>query len=114
MSHLKGLIDHFLKSFFQRDNIEIRYRPSYFPFTEPSMEVDIKLPSSHGISNWLEVMGCGLVHPKVLSNVRIDHDKYSGFAFGLGVERLAMLYYGISDLRQFFVNDMQFVEQFGN
>ncbi len=114
MSHLKGLLDHFLKSFFQRDNIEIRYRPSYFPFTEPSMEVDIKLPSSHGISNWLEVMGCGLVHPKVLSNVRIDHDKYSGFAFGLGVERLAMLYYGISDLRQFFVNDMQFVEQFGN
>tara|TARA_B100001250_G_C19258705_1_gene553983 strand:- start:35 stop:424 length:390 start_codon:yes stop_codon:yes gene_type:complete len=113
MSQLKGLLDHFLRAFFQRDEIQIRYRPSYFPFTEPSMEVDIKLPSSHGINNWLEVMGCGLVNPVVLENVRIDPERYSGFAFGLGVERLAMLYYGISDLRQFFVNDMEFVEQFG-
>lgn len=113
MSQLKGLIDHFLKAFFQRDDIEIRYRPSYFPFTEPSMEVDIKLPSIHGVSDWLEVMGCGMVNPVVLDNVRVDPEKYSGFAFGLGVERLAMLYYGISDLRQFFVNDLEFVKQFG-
>ena len=113
MSQLKGLLDYFLKSFFQRDDLRVRYRPSYFPFTEPSMEVDIKLDSGQGIMDWLEVMGCGLVHPKVLNNVQIDSEKYTGFAFGLGVERLAMLYFGVSDLRQFFVNDVQFVQHFG-
>ena len=113
MSQLKGLLDNFLKSFFQRDDIKIRYRPSYFPFTEPSMEVDIQLKSNHGLTDWLEVMGCGMVNPVVLTNVGIDPEEFTGFAFGLGVERLAMLYYGISDLRQFFVNDMEFIGQFG-
>ena len=90
----------------------MRFRPSYFPFTEPSAEVDIKLESEHGISDWLEVLGCGMVHPKVLSNVGIDSTQYQGFAFGLGVERLAMLRYGVNDLRLFFENDLQFLRQF--
>ena len=114
MSQLKGLLDHFLKSFFRREDIKIRYRPSYFPFTEPSMEVDIQLKSSFGLTDWLEVMGCGMVNPVVLTNVGIDPEEFTGFAFGLGVERLAMLYYGISDLRQFFVNDLEFIGQFGS
>ena len=112
MADLKGVLDHFLKCFFARDDLKIRYRPSYFPFTEPSMEVDIKLDSEHGISDWLEVMGCGMVHPNVLANVGIDNETCSGFAFGLGVERLAMLRYGISDLRLFFDNDIAFLRQF--
>ena len=112
MADLKGTLDVFLKEFFARDDLKIRYRPSYFPFTEPSMEVDIKLESKHGISNWLEVMGCGMVHPQVLTNVGIDPERFTGFAFGLGVERLAMLRHGISDLRLFFENDLQFLSQF--
>ena len=78
------------------------------------MEVDIQLKSNHGLTDWLEVMGCGMVNPVVLTNVGIDPEEFTGFAFGLGVERLAMLYYGISDLRQFFVNDMEFIGQFGS
>ena len=113
MADLKGVLDSFLKCFFERDDLQIRYRPSYFPFTEPSMEVDIRLESDHGISNWLEVMGCGMVHPNVLTNAGVDPSQYAGFAFGLGVERLAMLRYGISDLRLFFENDIQFLRQFG-
>ena len=112
MADLKGTLDVFLKTFFARDDLKIRYRPSYFPFTEPSMEVDIKLESKHGISNWLEVMGCGMVHPTVLRKVGVDTESYTGFAFGLGVERLAMLRHGISDLRLFFENDIQFLRQF--
>ncbi len=112
MADLKGTLDVFLKTFFERDDLKIRYRPSYFPFTEPSMEVDIKLESKHGISNWLEVMGCGMVHPTVLEKVGVDTERYTGFAFGLGVERLAMLRHGISDLRLFFENDIQFLRQF--
>ncbi len=112
MADLKGTLDVFLKTFFDRDDLKIRYRPSYFPFTEPSMEVDIKLESKHGISNWLEVMGCGMVHPAVLAKVGVDSERYTGFAFGLGVERLAMLRHGISDLRLFFENDIQFLRQF--
>ena len=112
MADLKGTLDAFLKEFFGREDLKIRYRPSYFPFTEPSMEVDIKLESQHGISHWLEVMGCGMVHPNVLTNVGVDPERYSGFAFGLGVERLAMLRHGISDLRLFFENDIQFLRQF--
>jgi phenylalanyl-tRNA synthetase alpha chain len=106
MADLKGVLDAFLKCFFERDDLQIRYRPSYFPFTEPSMEVDIKLESEHG------VIGCGMVHPNVLTNVGIDVERYSGFAFGLGVERMAMLRHGISDLRLFFDNDIQFLRQF--
>ena len=112
MAHLKGVLDSFLKGFFEREDLQIRYRPSYFPFTEPSMEVDIKLESEHGVSSWLEVLGCGIVHPAVLQNVGIDPDEFSGFAFGMGVERLAMLHYGISDLRLFFENDLLFLRQF--
>ncbi len=112
MADLKGTLDVFLKTFFDRDDLKIRYRPSYFPFTEPSMEVDIKLESKHGIGNWLEVMGCGMVHPAVLEKVAVDTESYTGFAFGLGVERLAMLRHGISDLRLFFENDIQFLRQF--
>ena len=112
MGELKGLLDFFLRAFFQNDELRVRYRPSYFPFTEPSMEVDIKIPSEHGFTDWLEVMGCGLVHPQVLHNVGLTSDEFNGFAFGMGVERLAMLYYGVSDLRQFFVNDLQFLGQF--
>ena len=112
MADLKGVLDAFLKCFFERDDLQIRYRPSYFPFTEPSMEVDIKLESEHGVGDWLEIMGCGMVHPNVLGEVGIDSEQFSGFAFGLGVERMAMLRHGISDLRLFFDNDLQFLRQF--
>lgn len=105
-SQLKGLIIDFLEHFFEK-NLEIRFRPSYFPFTEPSAEVDIM-----GENGWLEVLGCGMVHPKVLANVGVDSNKYTGLAFGMGVERLAMLRHGIDDLRIFFENDLRFLEQF--
>lgn len=105
-AELKGLIINFLEHFFEK-KLEIRFRPSYFPFTEPSAEVDIM--SENG---WLEVLGCGMVHPKVLANVGVDSEKYNGIAFGMGVERLAMLRHGIDDLRIFFENDMRFLEQF--
>ena len=112
MGDLKGVLQAFLRKFFAQDELLMRFRPSYFPFTEPSAEVDIKLESEHGISDWLEVLGCGMVHPKVLSNVGIDPQQYKGFAFGLGVERLAMLRYGVNDLRMFYENDLQFLRQF--
>ena len=104
--HLKGVLINFIKEFFGRD-MEIRFRPSYFPFTEPSAELDIKFQGK-----WLEVLGCGMVHPNVLSNVKINTKQYSGFAFGLGVERLAMLKYDIVDLRMFYENDISFLSQF--
>jgi len=103
---LKGLLKEFLEHFFSRQ-LEVRFRPSYFPFTEPSAEVDIM-----GNNGWLEILGCGIVHPKVLENVGINSEKYTGLAFGMGVERLAMLKYGIDDLRTFFENDLRFLEQF--
>jgi len=105
-AELKGLLIDFLEIFFEKE-LEIRFRPSYFPFTEPSAEVDIM-----GERGWLEVLGCGMVHPNVLKNVGIDPEKYTGLAFGMGVERLAMLYYGVNDLRSFFDNDLRFLEQF--
>jgi phenylalanyl-tRNA synthetase alpha chain len=105
-AHLKGMVMDFLRHFFEED-LEVRFRPSYFPFTEPSAEVDIR-----GQSGWLEVMGCGMVHPRVLENVNIDSERYTGFAFGMGAERLAQLRYGINDLRLFFDNDLRFLEQF--
>ncbi|MBT3697197.1 MAG: phenylalanine--tRNA ligase subunit alpha [Gammaproteobacteria bacterium] len=104
--HLKGVLISFITEFFGKD-MEIRFRPSYFPFTEPSAELDIKFKGK-----WLEVLGCGMVHPNVLSNVKIDTKKYSGFAFGLGIERLAMLKYDIVDLRMFYENDISFLSQF--
>lgn len=109
---LKTLIEEFLKVFFERD-LEVRFRPSYFPFTEPSAEVDIEWGRDEdGNIKWLEVMGCGMVHPKVFESSGIDPELYSGFAFGLGVERLAMLRYGVNDLRMFFENDLRFLKQF--
>jgi phenylalanyl-tRNA synthetase alpha chain len=115
---LKGLIEDFLRVFFERE-LEVRFRPSYFPFTEPSAEVDIQCVNCGGKgcrvcshTGWLEVMGCGMVHPKVFEFSGIDTEKYSGFAFGMGVERLAMLRYGVNDLRLFFDNDLRFLEQF--
>jgi phenylalanyl-tRNA synthetase alpha chain len=109
---LKTTIEDFLRVFFERE-LEVRFRPSYFPFTEPSAEVDIEWGrDADGNIKWLEVMGCGMVHPKVFEASGIDPEKYSGFAFGLGVERLAMLRYGVNDLRMFFENDLRFLQQF--
>ncbi|WP_439646417.1 phenylalanine--tRNA ligase subunit alpha [Moraxella oblonga] len=106
-AELKGVIHEFLNAFFGKE-MTVRFRPSFFPFTEPSAEVDIL--SDNG--KWLEVLGCGMVHPQVLRNCGIDPDEYTGFAFGLGIERFAMLYYGIDDLRVFFQNDVRFLGQF--
>ena len=115
---LKGVIDQFLKAFFEAD-LPVRFRPSYFPFTEPSAEVDIQCTNCGGDgcrvcshTGWLEVMGCGMVHPNVLEHCDLDTDTFTGFAFGMGVERLAMLRYGVNDLRLFFENDLRFLKQF--
>ncbi|MBZ0071214.1 MAG: phenylalanine--tRNA ligase subunit alpha [Thiohalobacteraceae bacterium] len=115
---LKGVLDDFLRNFFERD-LAVRFRPSYFPFTEPSAEVDIACVICSGTgcrvckqTGWLEVLGCGMVHPKVFGHVGIDNERYTGFAFGMGVERLAMLRYGVNDLRLFFENDLRFLRQF--
>jgi phenylalanyl-tRNA synthetase alpha chain len=104
---LKSVIVSFLRQFFERDDLEVRFRPSFFPFTEPSAEIDVKWAKG-----WMEVGGCGMVHPNVLKNVGIDSEKYTGFAFGIGLDRFAMLYYGVNDLRLFFENDISFLEQF--
>ena len=110
---LKSVLSDFLRVFFERDDLQVRFRPSYFPFTEPSAEVDIEWGRNEdGSIKWLEVLGCGMVHPKVFDYCGIDSKKYSGFAFGLGVERFAMLRYGVNDLRQFFENDLRFLNQF--
>ena len=115
---LKGTLDEFLKQFFEQD-LAVRFRPSYFPFTEPSAEVDVQCVQCAGAgcrvcghTGWLEVLGCGMVHPKVFEHVGIDPEKFSGYAFGMGVERLAMLRYGVNDLRLFFENDLRFLRQF--
>jgi phenylalanyl-tRNA synthetase alpha chain len=117
--HLKGLLEEFLHAFFERDDLSVRLRPSYFPFTEPSAEVDIQCVKCSGEgcrvcshTGWIEVLGCGMVNPKVLQMSGIDPDKYRGFAFGMGVERLSMLRYGIGDLRLNFDNDLRFLAQF--
>ena len=106
-AELKGVLHDFLHQFFEED-LQIRFRPSYFPFTEPSAEVDVM--GKNG--KWLEVLGCGMVHPNVLRSVGIDPEEYTGFAFGMGVERLTMLRYGVNDLRSFFENDLRFLKQF--
>jgi len=115
---LKGIINQFLRQYFEQD-LAVRFRPSYFPFTEPSAEVDIACVMCAGKgcrvcshTGWLEVLGCGMIHPNVLSAVKIDQAKFTGFAFGMGVERLAMLRYGVNDLRLFFENDLRFLRQF--
>lgn len=116
---LRGTVAAFLRAFFEVDDLAVRFRPSYFPFTEPSAEVDIGCVLCRGKgcrvckqTGWLEVMGCGMVHPKVLEHGGVDPQKYSGFAFGMGVERLTMLRYGVNDLRKFFENDVRFLKQF--
>ena len=118
-SDLKGVLDAFFKAFFEVDELPVRFRASYFPFTEPSAETDIQCVLCEGEgckvcshTGWLEVMGCGMVHPEVLKHTGVDPDKYTGFAFGFGVERLAMLRYGIDDLRILFDNDTRFLQQF--
>ena len=116
---LKGILNAFLHGFFERDDLAVRFRPSYFPFTEPSAEVDIECVICNGEgcrvcsqTGWLEVLGCGMIHPMVFQHVDIDSEKYLGYAFGMGVERLAMLRYGVNDLRLFFENDLRFLKQF--
>lgn len=118
-AELKGIVQSFLQVFFEQDELAVRFRPSYFPFTEPSAEVDIACVMCAGEgcrvcshTGWLEVMGCGMVHPSVFESSNIDTEQYTGFAFGMGVERLAMLRYGVNDLRLFFDNDLRFLEQF--
>jgi len=106
-THLKGILHDFINSFF-KDEMTLRFRPSYFPFTEPSAEVDLL----SGDGQWLEILGCGMVHPKVLDNLGIDNKTFSGYAFGMGVERLTMLKYGIKDIRLFYENDLSFLSQF--
>ncbi len=116
---LKGVLADFMRNFFEREDLAVRFRPSFFPFTEPSAEMDIACVMCEGEgcrvcshTGWLEVLGCGMVHPNVFKHVDIDTERYLGFAFGLGVERLAMLRYGVDDLRLFFENDLRFLKQF--
>lgn len=118
-ANLKGVLIDFFRFFFEKDDLALRFRPSYFPFTEPSAEVDIQCTQCSGKgcrvckqTGWLEVLGCGMVHPQVLAGVKINPAEYSGWAFGLGIDRLAMLRYGIDDLRIFFENDLRFLKQF--
>lgn len=118
-AELKGILADFARCFFEQENLKTRFRPSYFPFTEPSAEVDVQCVNCGGRgcnvckqTGWLEVLGCGMVHPNVFKAVDIDPEQYTGFAFGMGVERLAMLRYGVNDLRLFFENDLQFLRQF--
>ena len=119
MSHLKGCLDYFIKEFFEVNNIKMRFRPSHFPFTEPSAEVDIGYRIENGRivigegDKWLEILGCGMVHPNVLRNVKVDPKHFQGFAFGMGIDRLAMLKYGINDLRAFFESDYRWLSHFG-
>jgi phenylalanyl-tRNA synthetase alpha chain len=119
MGHLKGCLQDFVRAFFGIDDLRLRFRPSYFPFTEPSAEVDIGCDRSGGElklgagNDWLEILGCGMVHPKVLKNCGIDPEKYQGFAFGMGIERIAMLKYGIPDLRTFYDADLRWLKHYG-
>jgi len=119
MGHLKGCLNYFIKEFFEVDKIKMRFRPSHFPFTEPSAEVDIRYEIKNGKivigegNQWLEILGCGMVHPNVLRNVKVDPSKFQGYAFGIGIDRLAMLKYGINDLRAFFDCDYRWLNHFG-
>ncbi len=119
MGHLKGCLNYFIKEFFEVEKIKMRFRPSHFPFTEPSAEVDIGYEIKDGKiiigegDQWLEILGCGMVHPNVLKNVKVDPTKFQGYAFGIGIDRLAMLKYGINDLRSFFDCDYRWLNHFG-
>lgn len=119
MGHLKGCLEEFARAFFETDNLRMRFRPSYFPFTEPSAEVDIGCSRKGGElrigegDDWLEILGCGMVHPRVLEHVNLDPSEFQGFAFGVGIDRLAMLKYGIADLRSFFDTDLRWQRHYG-
>ncbi len=119
MGHLKGCLEAFARAFFEVEKVKMRFRPSYFPFTEPSAEVDIGCAFKEGEiafgegDDWLEILGCGMVHPRVIANVGLDPNEYQGFAFGCGIDRLAMLKYGIPDLRQFFYSDVRWLRHYG-
>jgi phenylalanyl-tRNA synthetase alpha chain len=119
MSHLKWCLENFLEKFFEVKNLELRFRPSFFPFTEPSAEVDVNYSKKDGKiligkgDKFMEILGCGMIHPNVLRNCGIDPERFQGFAFGIGIERLAMLKYGITDLRMMFENDVRFAQHFG-
>jgi phenylalanyl-tRNA synthetase alpha chain len=112
LADLKGTVAQFLRAFFERDDMEVRFRPSFFPFVEPGVEIDVAWEKKDGETKWLEIAGAGVVHPQVLRNGGVDPEQYSGFAFGMGLDRLAMLRYGVNDLRLFFENDMKFLSQF--
>ena len=112
LADLKGTLTQFFRAFFERDDMQIRFRPSFFPFVEPGVEVDMEWENKGGKIKWLEIGGAGVVHPQVLRNGGIDPETFSGFAFGMGLDRLAMLKYGVNDLRLFFENDMKFLSQF--
>ncbi|MEN3930088.1 phenylalanine--tRNA ligase subunit alpha [Microvirga sp. W0021] len=119
MAHLKWILEEFCKAFFEVDQVKMRFRPSFFPFTEPSMEVDIQCSRNGGEirfgegNDWLEILGCGMVHPNVLRNCNLDPDEYQGFAWGMGIDRIAMLKYGMSDLRAFFDADLRWLNHYG-
>ena len=119
MAHLKGCLIEFVKTYFELDDVPVRFRPSFFPFTEPSAEMDIGCSRENGElkigagKSWLEILGCGMVHPNVLKACGIDPEEYQGFAFGIGIERLAMLKYGIPDLRTFFDSDLRWIKHYG-
>ena len=119
MAHLKGCLIDFLKEFFKIEDLQYRFRPSYFPFTEPSAEMDVAFIKKNNTlkigegNEWLEILGCGMVNPCVLENCNIDSNKYQGFAFGMGIERLSMLKYGITDMRGFFDNDFRWLNHYG-
>jgi phenylalanyl-tRNA synthetase alpha chain len=119
MGHLKGCLEEFMRVFFEVDDLRMRFRPSYFPFTEPSAEMDIGCQRKDGElrigvgEDWLEILGCGMVHPKVLEYVGLDPAEYQGFAFGMGIDRIAMLKYGIPDLRAFFESDLRWLRHYG-
>ena len=119
LAHLKGCLIDFLKEFFEIDDLQYRFRPSYFPFTEPSAEMDVAYTKKNNTlkiglgDQWLEILGCGMVNPRVLENCKIDSNKYQGFAFGMGIERLSMLKYGITDMRGFFESDFRWLNHYG-
>ncbi|MCH9765464.1 MAG: phenylalanine--tRNA ligase subunit alpha, partial [Alphaproteobacteria bacterium] len=113
MGHLKWVLEEFAKAFFEVDNVEMRFRASHFPFTEPSMEVDIGAGAIGKPGDWLEILGCGMVHPNVLQNCGLDPERYQGFAFGMGLDRITMLKYAIPDLRAFFSADLRWLRHYG-
>jgi phenylalanyl-tRNA synthetase alpha chain len=113
LGHLKWCLEEFCKAFFEVDDVKMRFRASHFPFTEPSMEVDIDAAAIGKPGRWLEILGSGMVHPNVIANCGLDPEKYQGFAFGMGLDRIAMLKYGIPDLRDMFAADMRWLRQYG-